>query len=536
MSELDGVIAVLASDPLASWLPVLPLLLPLLTVAVVVVLWGQERAQGITARVGLVLTSLASGGLLAVVATNGPLSVSVGGWPAPFGIAVVGDLFGALLSFVASVLVTVLAFSISTQAREDDNGADPGRRHRKAGLWALIVALLAGSNGAFLTGDLFNLYVWFEVTLIASFGLLVLGGGREQIDGAVKYAFLNLMATTLLLIGIGLLYGVTGTLNMADLGHVLANAQPGWDILVIGLMIGLAFAMKAAVFPLGFWLPAAYHTPFALVAALFAGLLTKVGIYSLYRTFTLVFVPEGEVGQSVAAFLPTLAIATLILAGMGAVAERDIRRLAAWTVVAGVGVMLSGLAIGSAQALGAGTFYMLQSMAAAAAFFLIVGLAVQRAQSSELKAMGGLYRSAPWLAVLFFVCSLSLAGVPPLSGFWPKAALVQAGLAAGEPGVVAALLVSGFLVLFALMRAFALAFWRPKPEGAIVSAEEAAASAGRPSRRGLVTAGALVLASAIVGLWPEPVLRMSLDAGAGLQSYDTYVERVLKPAEAEGSP
>ena len=277
--------------------------------------------------------------------------------------------------------------------------------------------LLAGVCGAFLTGDLFNLYVWFEVMLIASFALMTLGGDRRQLDGAVKYVAINLISTVLLLTAIGLLYGLAGTLNMADLRGKLGDFDQQGLLGVIAVFFLIAFGIKAAVFPLFFWLPASYHTPPIAVSALFAGLMTKVGVYALIRTFTLIF-PAG-IGL-INEILFITALATMVIGVLGAIAQTDIRRILAFQVIASIGFLLLGMALGSTLAMTAAVFYMVHAMLLKTQLFMISGIVGREAGGFELAQLGGLYKSRPGLAIAFLIGALALMGIPPLTGFWPK--------------------------------------------------------------------------------------------------------------------
>ncbi|MEK9900157.1 MAG: proton-conducting transporter membrane subunit, partial [Rhodospirillaceae bacterium] len=254
---------------MAAWLVVWPIAIPLIGASLAIALWGRPNAQSAIGLIAITLQLVASLALLGHVWTNGPVAMSMGGWPAPFGIAMAADTLGAGLTAAASaVALAILVYGLGATDIE----------HRRAGIIPLLLALVMGVAGAFLTADIFNLYVWFEITLISSFGLMVLGGRREQLDGAVKYAFLNLLATTLLLIAIALLYGMTGTLSMADLSGKVAALPADAPIETIALLFLVSLGMKSALFPLHFWLPAAYHTPLPTVSAIFAALLTKVGV------------------------------------------------------------------------------------------------------------------------------------------------------------------------------------------------------------------------------------------------------------------
>ncbi len=506
---------------MTGWLLVWPILLPVLASALAVVAWGRERTQTLIGFAGLLAQFVAALALFVQVWAQGPLAMSMGGWAAPFGIALAADTLGAGLTLIA----TLVALAIAVYA-----WADSTPEQRSGGLFPLVLALMTGVAGAFLTSDIFNLYVWFEVTLISSFGLIVLGGRREQIDGAVKYAVLNLLATTLLLIAIGLLYGLTGTLNMADLAAKVAQLPPGAALESIALLFLVSLGMKAALFPLYFWLPAAYHTPLPAVSALFAALLTKVGVYALIRVFTTVF-PEGFALTREA--MAWAAAATMLLGALGALAEVDLRRLVSYTVVSGVGVMVAGLAIGSEAALLAAIFYIVHSIIISAALFMAAGLVVRSAGSADIEQLSGLYKGVPWLAVAFLLAGLSLAGVPPLAGFWPKVYLVQAGLDAGAHMLVVAVLLSGFLLLLTVGRSFALVFWREAesaatPASPAPGASAALAGGGRHLRYAL---GALVLLTLLLGLYAAPVVEVALRAASELRAPGPYFDAVLGTAE-----
>ena len=501
-----------------GWLVVWPVLIPVLAAALAVAAWGHGRVQAVIGLIGVLAQLAASIVLFDYVWHHGTLAMSMGGWPAPFGIALTADTLGAGLTVIASLVATaIVVYSLGETSAE----------HRRAGFFPLILALMTGVAGAFLTSDIFNLYVWFEVTLISSFGLIVLGGRREQIDGAVKYAFLNLLATTFLLIAIGLLYGITGTLNMADLSIKIAALPQDATLETVALLFLVSLGMKAALFPLYFWLPAAYHTPLPVVSAIFAALLTKVGVYSLIRVFLTVFPESADLARDAMIWA---AVATMVLGALGALAEADIRRVASFTVISGVGVMIAGLAIGTQMALLGSIFYIVHSIIVSAALFMAAGIVVRAGGGTEIEKLAGLYKGAPLLSILFLLVGLSLAGVPPFAGFWPKVYLVQAGLETGSYALVAGVLVSGFLTLLVVGRIFALVFWRAAPEGTSLSVP----------RSGLAAMGslaALTLLTFGLGLYSAPVTDASVRAADELLAPGAYIETVLGGLNGtEGAP
>ena len=489
----------------------LPLLIPLATAILGLLAWNRRRLQrllGVCSSAALLTVGLL---LLATVHQQGEISAQAGNWPAPFGITLVADLFSALMITATGLMgLCVTIYSL----------ADSDARQESLGYHPLLQVLLLGVCGSFLTGDLFNLYVWFEVMLIASFVLLALGGKREQMEGAIKYVALNLIASALLLAGIGLLYGVTGTLNMAHLAlRMQAMAHTG-TIPVIAALLFCAFSIKAAVFPFYFWLPASYHTPPIAVITVFSALLSKVGIYVLIRVFTLIFPQEALAGQPL---ILAAAGLTMLFGALGAVAQPELRRMLAFCVVSQIGYLLMGLGLFTGLALAGSIFFMLHIMAAKSALFLTTGVVARLTSTSQLAELGGLYRRYPLLAALFLVPALSVAGIPPLSGFWGKLALVQAGLQTGQYLMVAAALGVSVLTLYYLTNAWIQIYWKPAPAGG----EELQYLPPRRRRQLLAPTLLLALISLVLGLLPEPLFRLCHVAAGQLLNPTAYITAVL---------
>jgi multicomponent Na+:H+ antiporter subunit D len=485
-----------------------PLVIPFGTAVLCILAWRSPSLQRLISLAGA-LALLATGlAILARVLRAGPFAEQAGGWPAPFGITMVADRLSALMVVLAGlVAVTVLAFSLAdATAEEERNGHHP-----------LTHALLAGICGAFLTGDIFNMYVWFEVMLIASFGLLVIGGGRDELDGATKYVGLNLIATVAFISGVGLLYGATGALNMADLHTRLAGRVGETPILAAAAFLIFAFASKAALFPLFFWLPASYHTPSFATSALFSALLTKVGVYALIRVFTLVFPVEGTPIQTL---LLCGAVTTMVVGVLGALAMTGVRRVLGFSIIASIGYMILGLAVATPLAILGAVFYLAQDVVVKANLFLAAG-AARRLTGSELFARsGGLWRARPWFSLLFLIPALSLAGVPPFSGFWAKLLLAKATLDAGRPGLTFAVLAVGLLTLFAMARVWSEAFWDPHPDGAQAIRAPLPVAMWAP----LCLLTALVV---VVGLFAGPFVDFALAVAAEVTDPAPYIAAVL---------
>ncbi|MEL6437213.1 MAG: proton-conducting transporter membrane subunit, partial [Pseudomonadota bacterium] len=387
-----------------------------------------------------------------------------------------------------------------------------------------LLLMLAGVACAFLTGDLFNLYVWFEVLLISSFGLIVLGSRREQLDGAIKYSFLNLVATTLFLIAVAYTYGVFGTLNMADIAQRSVEMQDIGPRATIAAMFLFAFGMKAAAFPVNAWLPASYHTPLISVSAVFAGLLTKVGVYALLRLFMTMF--PGDL-PDLSFSIALLAAITMVLGALGALAQNDMRRALGYIVISGIGIMLSGLALASATGLSGTAFYATHSIVVMTALYLFIGIMGAQMGTFELRRAGGLYRRYPMMAFAFLVIVLAASGLPPLSGLWPKIYLVKASIDVGVWWLAAAILVSGLITTIALGRIFAFSFWRDVPE----VNDGRGADAPSLNNPALFAALGLTAASVVAGLYPEPFIQVADRIAFELMNPVEYIESIFPKTE-----
>jgi multicomponent Na+:H+ antiporter subunit D len=486
-----------------NWLLILPIGIPMATAiaSALMVRHYSPRRLHVLSCAALLITSIL---LLREVVMNGIQVVQVGNWPAPFGITLVADVFSA-----AMVVVTgVIAFAVSIYSLWD-----PDPLHEKFGEHLFLQLMLAGISGAFLTGDLFNLYVWFELLLIASFVLMALGGERRQIEAAIKYVAINLIASTLFLSSIALLYGNVGTLNMAQLSLRLPDGDPRLT-LAAALTLLVAFGIKAAVFPLYFWLPASYHTPPHAVSAIFAGLLTKVGVYALIRSFTLIF-PGIPMAQTILLIVAGL---TMITGVLGAVSQTNIRRLLSFHIISQIGYMVLGLAIYTPLAVAGAIFYIIHHIIVKTNLFLIAGAVERVSGNADVRRMGGLYRARPFFAFLFLVPALSLAGLPPLSGFFAKLSLIRAGIEASHALLVFVALAVGLLTLFSMMKIWGEAFWKPAPEGS-----EPALQGGLP----WLPIGGLAALTLFIGIVPTPLFDLAMEASRQLLDPADYVFAVL---------
>ncbi len=491
------------ATPIGDWVIVLPVVLGLMGAALLLIV-RRHALLSLAGALAIVAAIIACEiTLLLAVLDNGPVSMTMGRWLPPFGISLTADIFGASFALAASVVT----FFVLLYAEADGEQAE-----NMEAFHALVLLLLAGVTGAFLTGDLFNLYVWFEVTLIASFGLIVQGGRPAQLDGAVKYGFLNFLATTLFLLSLGLLYGLLGTLNMADIMRVAPLASPAAMAGIAALLL-LAFGMKAAAFPLNAWLPASYHTPPAAISALFAGLLTKVGAYALLRALVAILPGSRDLLEPV---LLIIAVATLLIAPLGAIAETNLRRSIGFFVIGGIGVIMVGLTLPSEMGIAGSGLYIVHAILTMTALYMVVGLIEQRTGATYTRQMGGLYAASAPLSILFITLVLASAGMPPFLGFWPKLLLLESSFAQGLSGDVSswiggvlalALLANAVLTLIAGTRLWSHIFWRPLP------ADQSVPAFTRSGNKGVLSSAILCSGIVLAGLWPAPLMD-NLRAGA----------------------
>ncbi|MGY1812730.1 Na+/H+ antiporter subunit D [Blastococcus sp. SYSU D00820] len=450
----------------------LPVLLPLLGAAATLLMGPHPRIQRTLSLAILTAVLGVSVVLLLAADASGAEAIAVGGWPVPMGIVLVVDRLSALMLVVAStVALGVLLFAVG-------QGAADGSEQTPLSIFhPTFLVLVAGVSNAFLAGDLFNLYVGFEILLMASYVLLTLGGTAPRIRGGITYVVVSLTSSLVFLAGIGLVYAATGTVNMADLAVKLAELPEGTQLLLQSVLL-VAFGIKAAVFPLSAWLPDSYPTAPAPVTAVFAGLLTKVGVYAIIRTQTLLF--PGDALDDV---LMWAGLATMVIGILGALAQTDLRRMLSFTLVSHIGYMVFGIALGTAAGLAGAVFYVAHHIAIQTTLFLVAGLVERQAGTTAIDRLGGLARRSPLLALLFFVPAMNLAGIPPLSGFIGKLGLLQAGVAEGSAlayTLVVGGVVTSLLTLVAVARVWTRAFWRPPTQAPVEDTPAAAAAEAGP--------------------------------------------------------
>lgn len=487
-------------------LVVLPMIIPLLIGVVLVFFPNYIRLQRLLTLLSMIGTLVVSIILLNLIQTEGIITLEFGDWEAPFGIAFVADSFATLLVLTTSLISAIIVvFAFGTI----------GEKREKLYFYAFVNFLIAGVNGSFLTGDLFNLFVTFEVMLLASYALITLGGKKAQLREAIKYVAINVFASSLFLIAIAYLYGAIGTLNMAHISERVAEVGQTPLLTVISLVFLLVFSLKSGLL-LYQWLPGSYSVPPAAVAALFGALLTKVGIYALYRVFTLIFYHEPQITHSIIA---VMAIFTIIGGSIGAIAFRDVKQVITYNVVIAVGFILAALAIFTATSITGGIYYLLHDMIVKALLFILAGTIIYLTKTSRVDGMSGLIRNYPALGWFFFITVLSLTGIPPLSGFLGKILVGQGALEAGSYILLGFTFLSSMVVLYSLLRIFMGTFWGET----IISEEEQIPL--KPLM--MIPSAILVILTFALGLAPEFIAPYVMDATDILMEPQLYIDAVL---------
>lgn len=525
----------------------LAVIIPFLGAALGLVLLRRNALQRAVAIGSLVLTLAIETAVLVSTWELGPQAVHLGGWAAPWGIVMVVDQLSSLMLVVSTVVSLAVLVYASGQGVADGDKEGPISIFHPS-----FLILVAGVSNAFLAGDLFNLYVGFEILLTASYVLMTMGGTVQRIRTGVTYVVVSVISSVLFLITIAMVYAATGTVNMADLSGKLADLPVGTQM-QLHLMLLIAFGIKAAVFPLSFWLPDSYPTASAPVTAVFAGLLTKVGVYSIIRTETVLFP-----GEQLDTLLMWVALLTMVVGILGALAQIDLKRMLSFTLISHIGYMIFGVAVGSQEAMSATVYYVAHHIVIQTSLFLVAGLIERRGGSTNVDRLAGLAKISPLLAVLYLVPALNLGGIPPFSGFLGKTGLLQAGVNRGDP--LAYVLVAGsvavsLLTLMAMIRVWNRAFLRtpqdaeypdpillaPVPAGSrfLLTSGAVDDQKGQFSGKGdvrlmspamLGSASALVVVGVALTVFAGPLFQLADNAAENLVRPERYVGAVLDPA------
>lgn len=493
-----------------------PILYQAFVAIILLFLWRRttiQRVVSILGSLGFVVLALA---LFIQVWHNGTLTLQMGNWQAPFGISLVADTLSSTLVLLTSFVgLAVTMYSSTTIVAS----------RVKFGYFAILHFMLMGLSGAFLTGDIFNLYVWFEVIIISSFILLTIGGEIAQIEGAVKYFTLNMLASIIFLTAIALLYGLTGTLNMAELAQIIPTIENRALVNVIALVFFVSFGIKSGVFPLYFWLPASYHTPPASVSALFGGILTKVGVYVIIRVFTLIF-PVSTLKLDI---LVWVAILTIVSGALGAIVQKDVVKVFSYFIICHIGFMIAGVSMGTELALIGAVFYMFHDIIVKSNLFMIGGVIQKITGHTELSRTGGLLKRYPQLTLLFAIPLFSLVGIPPLSGFWPKLTLIQAAYATGNYWLLGAIIFGSFITLVVIAKVWNQVFAKDAPSETQLKEFKYFSSFTNLEKSALLIPIAfLSLLSLYIGLGAEHIQILATRIASELINVESYCNAVLR--------
>jgi multicomponent Na+:H+ antiporter subunit D len=489
-----------------SNLPAYPILIPLVAAIIQLFFIKNTYIQRILGVISSVLMLTVVVFLYQHVRAEGIQVYSMSNWPAPFGIMIVADLLACFMLFLSALA----SLAMSAYALVDID-----KDREKFFHFPLFQFLLMGINGAFLTGDIFNLFVMYEVMLMASYVLLSHGSEKRQLRGSLHYVMINLLGSTFFLFGIGLLYGVVGTLNMADIAVQVQNADPETRTLLtsISMMLFVVFGVKTALVPLFFWMPDAYPQPPVTTAAMFAAIMTKVGVYSITRTFTLMF-PGDEFTLTV---IKVIAVASMLIGVLGAIAQTNFRRLLSFHSVSQVGFMVLGLGFFTPMGVAGSIYFVMHHNMIKSSLFLCSGIAERLTGNRDIKKMGGIVEGHPFYSALFLMAAFSLAGLPPFSGFFAKLILLFAGFELQEYWYIAAMLVGSFLTLFSMVKIWQMAYWgKREPKFNSV-------------RVGSLVWGIIILVgmSMVLAVFIQPVYDMVLEAGNQLLDPSQYINAVL---------
>lgn len=486
---------------------VMPMIIPLLTGIILVFLRHYIKTQRVLGILSSIATVVVSVLILHQIQQEGILRLDFGGWLPPYGILFVADSFSMLLVVTTSIVTGILLIYAFSSI---------GKQYEHMFFYPFVFFLVAGVNGSFLTGDLFNLFVCFEVMLLSSYVLITMGGRKIQLIESIKYVTINVLSSWFFLMGIAYLYGTVGTLNMAHLSVRIAEVGQGPLLTVISLIFLIVFSLKAGLL-LYFWLPGSYSAPPTVIAALFGALLTKVGIYAMFRVFTLIFYHEPVITHTA---IGVMAILTMIGGSVGALAYNDIRKIVSYNVVIAVGFILAGLAISTEVAFQGAIYYLIHDMIVKALLFLLVGTMIYLTGKAKIEEMSGLIRNYPTLGWLFFITMLSLAGIPPLSGFIGKVFIGQGAIESGSFILLIAAFLSGIFVLYSLLRIFMNCFWGET----IINEDDDV-----PLKTGMLVPCILFAIMTIaIGIGVEGLAPYVTDAARTLMNPEIYIDAVLQ--------
>lgn len=497
-------------------LPLLPVLIPMITGIVLFFFRKNTAVQRSVSLIGVLVMLAAAVFLLIAARQRGILVYTAGGWAPPYGIVFTADLFSCIMVLMGSILsVTGVLFSLRTIGGVKES-------HDYYILWHF---LMMGINGTFVTGDLFNLFVFFEIMLIASYGILVIGGSKPQLRETFKYLVINIISSTIFLIALGMLYSMIGSVNMADVANKISGAENRHMASIVGMALFIVFGIKGAMFPLYFWLPKVHTVAAAPVSSIFSGLLIKVGVCALARAFTLIFVGDTAFTHT---FIMGIGVLTMFLGVFGAVSQMNYKSILAYHSVSQVGYMVAGLGLFTVSSLAGTIYFIVHHAFVKGCLFLTAGAAEKITGTKDLKGMGGLLASYPGLGFLFFLAAMSLAGVPPLSGFFGKLMLLVSSAKLENYWMIACAMAVGVLTLFSMIKIFLYAYWGTPPRA--YEPEEGFSPKGRIYRQSLLPVAILAGLTLLMGLMAQPVLALCTEAAEQMMNPRLYIDAVMNTA------
>lgn len=491
-----------------------PIIVHFITAILLLCFWQKVLAQKIISIIGNSIAFILCIRVFEMTLNNGHLVLQAGNWNAPFGITFIADTFSAimvLLTGFVSLAVGIYSTSALNISRI------------KFGYFFTFHLLIMGLIGAFIAGDIFNLYVWFEVVIISSFILLTVGGKKMQMEGAIKYVTMNILASSIFLTAIGILYGITGSLNIADIALKIQAVENKGLVTVTSLLFFVGFGIKSAIFPLYFWLPSSYHTPPSAIAAIFGGLLTKMGVYALFRVFTIMFEPD----YFTIVLFTVISILTMLTGALGTINKRNIRRVLSYLIVCHIGYLIAGLSLYTELAFAAVVFYLIHDVIVKSNMFMITGIIVKIRESVDMTRLGGLLKDYPKLSILIALVFFSLVGIPPLSGFWPKILLFKESFENGQLILLLTLILASFVTLFVVMRMWMEVFWKESPKP-LTDDIDHFAPMPLSGKIGLLSPIVfLTCVSLFIGFNANRVMKVSQKAAYELKHKEIYIEAVL---------
>ncbi|WP_407269516.1 Na+/H+ antiporter subunit D [Radiobacillus sp. PE A8.2] len=490
-----------------SNLAVLPIALPLLFGIIVAFIHNRIKIVRTISKLFAIINLVVVSYIAYSVINDGSIILETGGWEAPYGIVLVADLLSIILVLTTNIIAVACVFYAPKSLSE---------KQEAFYFYAFFFMLISGVSGAFLTGDLFNLFVFFEVLLMASYGLIVLGGGKVQLRESIKYVLINLFSSMIFVTTISFLYSVVGTVNMAQIAERVQESNQGGILTTIGILLFFVFGTKAALFPLYYWLPKPYTVPNPVVSAVFGALLTKVGIYAILRTYTLIFVDQSNYAHELFIWIAGF---TLIFGVIGALSTNNIKLIIAYNIIPAVGFMIMGIGIFTETAISGTVYYLIHDMIIKAALFLLVGAVSFLMGTSDLRKLSGFIHHYPLLGWLFFIAAFVLAGIPPFSGFVGKLLLLNSAFESGNIAIAIIGLIGSLLILLSLMRIFVSGFWGEKTP--IKVNKQAANQFSLP----IIF---LLCFSVLLGVGAELIYPTIADISSYLMDPDVYIDSVLK--------